>query len=342
MADAIRSIIIVSMLAVAVWVFAEAESLSGREVNARVEFAVSPANRDLLRVQIDDAFTGQVQLELRGPRAALDRVQRELDRAITITPATADISTDGPFVIALDDYLQSVDVIEETNVEVISVRPPTLSGELVRLKVVDGVPVLVRTPDIELEAAPTVTPESVRVRLPAATPAEEIDTLAVIAEIDADDVADSPPGEPLSLTAELGLPEPWNLRQDVQLLGPQTAAVGLTIRSTRVVATVEAVLWTTVPSAQAGDFELDVDLGDRVFDVEVAGPAEAVARIETGELPIVAVVAILPDELLESTLSKELRWFVREGGGLRPLPPGIDVRSERQSVTVSITPDDDA
>ncbi len=342
MGEWLRSMVIVTVLALAVWVFAEAESLSAREVNTRVEFVVSNANRDLMRARVDREFAGQVQLELRGPRSALDRVQRALDEVIVLTPNSTGVATDGPFTIYLADYLQNLEVVDEANVEVVSARPPTLTGELVRLETVEDVPVDVLTRGLDLEAAPTVSPETTRVRVPASIAEQAERELRVLARLAVEEVEALPAGEPRSLPAALELPEPWRSMTDVQLLGPQTAAVGLTIRSTRVVASVEATLWTTVPSAQAGAFELAVDLGDRVFDVEVAGPQDAVSRIESGELPVVAVVAILPDELLENSLSKEIRWFVREGGGLRSLPPGVEVRSERQSVTVTITPADDA
>lgn len=338
MGEAIRTFVIVSVLAVAVWVFAEAESLSTREVNARVELVVSPANRENLRVRMNGDESSQVQLELRGPRSALDRVQRDLEGSISITPAAAGLNEDGPFTLDLGAYLQSLEPIQEANVEVVSVRPPTMSGELIRLKTVDGVPIVVEASGLELEASPTVSPETTRVRVPASLSDGELSDLVVLAQLGEAQVSSLQPGEPVSLSAELRLPASWRGRPDVQLLGPTAATVGLTVRSTRAEAMVEATLWTTLPAAQAGDYELAVDLGERVFDIGVVGPADAVARIESGEWPIVAAVALLPDELLEATVSKELRWFVREGGGLRALPPGVDVRSDRQSVTVTITP----
>lgn len=338
MRDLLRSMVIVSVLTVAVWVFAEAESLSSREIGARVDFSVSQANRDLMRARLDPEFDGAIRLELRGSRSALDRVQRELEGSIEITPSLAGRTADGPFTLFLDEYIQNIEVVRAANVEVIAVRPRSISGEIVELRTLDEVPVVVELDGLEVEAAPTVNPSTVSLRVPASLGEERMQGLYVVASLSDEQRTRIVPGEMVSLTARLALPPDVASLGDVQLLSAQSAAVGLTVRSTRVNATVEAVLWTTVPTTQAGRYEFAVDPIQSVFDVEVVGPADAVAMIESRELPIVAVVALDATDLLEAAVSREVRWFVREGAALGPLPPGVEVRSDRASVTIEIVP----
>jgi hypothetical protein len=280
-----------------------------------------------------------VRLELRGSRSALDRVERELEGgAIEITPALAGLTSGGPFTLNLDEYVQDLDFMRTANVEVLSVRPRSMSGEVVRLRTLEDVPVVVNLEGLEAVAAPTVSPDTVDVRVPAQLDDATARSLFVVAEIDDRERARIVPGEPATLNATLTLPEQARAIGDVQLLSPPSAVVGLTVQSTRVRATVEAVLWTSVPAAQAGRYELVIDPIQRVFDVEVTGPADAVGRIESRELPVVAVVALDATDLLQSTVSREVRWFVREGAALRALPAGVSVQSDRQSVTIEIVP----
>ncbi len=341
MSERIKTIVIVSVLAFAFWIFAEAESLSERRVSTRISFQADPANRDTLRIRTQQGFEGGITLELRGPRAALDDVERELAAGIDLTRGDALLPlADGTFEVDLIEVFQSLETIS-SRTEVLSVRPQSVQVELRRFEEID-LPVAVDLVGVEAEAAPTISPASARVRLPSEFARERNDERRALATINPGMLQDRPAGETVSVQVRPRLPEEWRGDDEITLLSPEFVTVSLSVRSTRDEASVDAVLWTTLPIGDAGRFDLTVDAADRRIPVRVSGPAEPIARIESGEWPIVAVVALDGTELLQQTISKDIRYFALVGGGLRALPPSVEVESERTALTIGVARGEDA
>lgn len=337
MPERVKTIIIVTALALAFWVFAEAESLSERTVNARFELTVEPADRDTLRVTTDREFQNRLAIELRGPRAALEAVQRLLANPVRLTPEQAGIAIeDGTFTLDLRDTLQELPAVTDANVEIVSVRPSTLTGALLRLDTIQ-VPIVTRLAGFQTEATPTVTPPTATVRIPALLTQGEREELRVVVRATRADFDELPPGETVQVRLPTQLERRFATNPDIELLTPEDASIAFAVRSTSDTARVDSILWITYPVGQSGAYEIEVNPADRIVPVTVTGPTDDVTRIESGEWPLVAVVSLDAAQLLESDVAVDLRWFALTGGGLRSLPATIEVESEKTSVILTIT-----
>ena len=339
MTERLKTIVIVTALALAFWVFAEAESLESRSINARLDIAAAPAEAGELRVTISPDFAGRLTIEARGPRVALDEVQRILQASpISLTPDEAGLAIDdGPFTIDLNNLIQNLPAVIEANVEVVSVRPGQLSGTLLQLETVE-VPIVAALAGIDAETAPTISPQTATVRIPRRLETAERDALRAIAAVNADDLGQNPTSDSVSVRVPIQLPERFAKNENINLLGPDAATLAITIRSTASSAEVDALLWATLPAGQTGRYEILVNPADRVIPVTVTGPRDAVSRVESGEWPIVGIVALDAAQLLEDTVAEDIRWFTLVGGGLQALPAAIQIQSDKTSVTVNITP----
>lgn len=326
MLNAIRTALIVIAITTVVWLFAEAESLSERSEITRIRLIVPQGQESRVTLDYQQAFSGQVTVELRGTRASLDAARRILNNGIELTPDQAGVAnTDGPQQLSLLQVLGNYPDLIEQRVEVLSVRPPTLT--VVRTELMEiQLPVKLESGSLSLEGPPTIDPRTVTVRLPARTPAElyEDQTVAAFFPINFDPTQAEPGRTILFEDLELSLPPTLLPRPDTTIVGDPSVSAEFTIQTTTTVQAIDDVYtWVVLPWDQADQWVVTVAPEHQVRSVSFSGPQEVLRTLTRDRAAIVAVVTLSFDQLAQGQATVSPKLFRRTDEGLEPLPPGV-------------------
>ncbi len=341
----IGTLSLVTLVALMIWVFAEAESLvrvDGRSIEVR--FVTEEDSGWDVRVLSAQGWTGTVRLKLEGSNAAIGAFDGALREAVRLSPGV------NPFVplvagertIDLRSALRDQSALGARGVTIVGVEPATVQIVVDTLISVDA-RVVVEVPDRERVDAPAAEPASVTLRYPSRF-AERFGTSpSVIARVDGAMLKGLAEGEP-SLVKAVPVQVAGGLGQLLGVkLEPMRVDVTLTVLSK-----MDSVVLASVPVqiqmapgeleryrvealGEAGNGGEDGAGGGFVSDVTVHGPRDLIAGVAEGRIRIFAVVRLLPDELDAGITSKEV-VFVAEP----PQEGDLSFQAERTSVDLRI------
>ena len=329
MAERIKTFLIVSALAVVVWLFAEAESLGDAEVSARIEFP--PVNSTSLLIR-SEPRNPTVRLGLRGGKAALQRATSVLEAPIRLEPGRGIPDTDGRHVIDLADALRRSLALAETRVTIEFVRPPTLEVTIESLETVT-LDILPDLPDVQTEGPIAMTPAKAEVRVPRPL-AETLEEGTIVRARPAPDQA-----------AGLLAPGPHSVVVPVQLPPALQGQLGVTLMTerTRLEFTVVSTLMTeTFPSVpvqallaptEANEWSIDVEPQDQILSVDLTAPRAVMSELKSGSrVSLVAVLTLSDIDLQSGVTSKPVSFVLLRDGVLQPLPRDVAIRADRAEV----------
>src|ERR1051325_11313910 len=157
----LKSIFMVTLVTIVIWVFAESESLRPAEVRA-VEITVLPAGATYtLDLDQGPGVRGNIvraDITLEGPTAALDVVQRLLRNPITISPGVEGFSSEpARHTVDLQTVLRNQPDLHlaSRGVTIKCVSPETIEATIDKL-VTRTVKIDVEVPGAELDGPPEV------------------------------------------------------------------------------------------------------------------------------------------------------------------------------------------
>jgi hypothetical protein len=338
MGDRLRMVVIVSIVTAVVWLFAEGESLTTRTESVRLQFIADDGDRDTLRLRIVDSFQGTATLELSGSQVGIEAARRALGTVVEFTPADLGFPiADGVYQVDVASAIASSDFMTGIGVKVIAATPARISLEYTLLETVE-VEIEPVVPGLQLAEDATVDPARVPVRIPASLSEEARENLRVIARIPESQLDGVAEGIQLSRAVPVALDETSRQLRDVELLTPTRAAVRFTVESTAIEQDLASVpVWIVLPPSLSEQWSVQLASNQTVVRARIRGPREAVARIASSETPLIAVVSLDANEMLSRIGSKELAWFIRRDGQLRPLPSSVEViEAERTVVNLTI------
>lgn len=339
MAERLRMILIVSTVTAVVWLFAEGESLTTRTETVRVQFVVGEADRGVLRMRVTDGFQGAVTLELTGSQVGIEAARRALGASVELMPRDLDFPiADGEYQIDLASVLADSEQLAGSGVKIVSATPARVSVEYVLLQTIE-VPIQPVVSGLNLAQEPVVEPSNARVRVPAAMTEDAREAIRVFAVVPDSQLQSVQEGVLVSRSAPLTFDEVSRGMRDVELLSIGRVNVQFTVESTAVDEELASVpVWVVVPPSLSQQWSVELASNQTVVRATVRGPRDAVARIASSETPLIAVVSLDANEMLNRVESKELSWFILGGGQLRPLPRGVEViSSDRAAVNLTIT-----
>jgi hypothetical protein len=339
MAERVRMIVIVSIVTAVVWLFAEGESLTTRTESVRVQFVADEGDRDEIRVRVADGFQGTATLELTGSQVGIEAARRSLGTVIEFTPADLGFPiSDGVYQVDLASAIASSDLMTGIGVKVTAATPARIALEYTLLESiqVDIEPII---PGLDISGEAVVEPARASVRVPAGLSQAVRDDIRVIARVPEAQLQSVQEGIQLSRAVTLSLDDASRQIRDVELLSSSRATVRFTVESTAVEQDLSSVpVWIVVPPSLSEQWSVQLDANQTVLRARIRGPREAIARISTSETPLIAVVSLDANEMLSRIGSKEISWFIRRNGQLRPLPASVEViEAERTVVNLSIT-----
>lgn len=339
MADTLRMILIVSVVTAVVWIFAEGESLTTRNESVRIQFVADEGDDDEIRVRVTDAFQGTATLELTGSQVGIEAARRALGSVIEFTPADLGFPIiDGAYQVDLASAIAGSDLLAGIGVEVTSATPARVTIEYTLLDTIE-VEIEPVVSGIDLASDPAVEPQFTNVRIPAAMTQAEREAVGVFARVPESQLDGLAEGVQLSRSVALSLDDISRRIRDVELLSPNRAAVRFTVQSTASEEDLSSVpVWIVVPPSLSEQWSVELASNQTVVRARIRGPRESVARIASSETPLIAVISLDANEMLSRIGSKEITWFIRRDGQLRPLPRNVEViDAERTVVNLTIT-----
>lgn len=334
----IKTISIVTIVALLLWAFLEAESLSQGELIAEVVVQGEPGA--LLVVDVVEGSGDQTRvvesvvrptLVLEGSAAAISRVRATFPRPLRLTPDTPGFpTTPGRHEVALRDLFRNLPELRESGVTVVRVEPPRLTVRVDEL-VTRTLPIVVEVQGGELEGVAEVSPAQVSVTLPKSEAGRLAEGDAVMLRIEASVMERLVPGRRESLAGQrLALPAPIAGLAHTTMT-PSRADVALTVRAREVTVRLASVpVHLRIPPAELSNWEIRVPEADQfISDVAVTGPADQVRGIQSGTVQVVAVVSLSFEELERGIASKEAVFV--------GLPPSVRADAARRTIRLTIT-----
>lgn len=336
MADRVRTAVIVVLLAMAIWLFAEADSLGTDSGIAEIKFVSSPTGTPKIRIQ-DAQWDGRVTIEVRGSNTAIRRFRGIIGDEMQFAPGDRGMPPGrGDLKVDLLEAIEAYVGVREARVQLLSVVPSSV--RVVVEDLVDReVPVRVRVAeDISLAGSPVVTPAAVTLTgSQGALSTHLAEDAAVIVDLTADQLdRDLPTGVARTLNVPVTLPDDW-VASGISC-SAKSVGVELTLRSTiQTISRPEVPVQVVLPSIELQNWDVAIKEEDRLIGVTLTGPAALLEPWQGDGAPaLLAMLLLSSDELEKGITSKPVTIFVRdeEGGVLVPLPESVTASPSVPSV----------
>ena len=295
------TLLIVTVVAVLIWLWAAGETRETDERTFRVQFTTLMPTEHLVQ---PDEMTLAVEIE--GSRSAL-RSAQAMGSPIVLT-LDAGLGDHG---VDLARLLNDHPGLRDARISVISTDPPTQELTIYELA---SATARVEEPDLgrlQIEGAAVIEPPQVTVQLPLRLKRRLGPDITVRALLDPTQLAQLTPGEPARLTARLQLPESLASQTSVSLT-PTTVTVSFTVRSN-----IKETTLPTVPVHISGpwkdhdEYVVEVTEADRFLEnVTVTADAALIDRIEAGDVKVFAFVHISSTEKEQGIDAKPVTYFL--------------------------------
>jgi hypothetical protein len=300
--------LIVTVVAVLIWLWAAGETRETGERTFRVQFTTQfPADHIVIPKEMT------ITAEIEGSRSALrSALAMGSPIVLTLDAGLGDHAVD--LVRLLNDHPD----LRDARVSVISTDPPLQDVTIVKLV---SATVRVEDPDLgrlQTDGAIEIDPAQVTVRLPQRLQDRLGAGVSVKALVDPAQLGRMNPGEPARLTARVELPESLATQESVTVT-PTAVTVSFTVRSN-----IKEVTLPTIPVHISGpwkdheEYIVQVAEADRFLEnVTVTADAALIARIESSEVKVFAFVHISSTEKEQGIESKPVTYFLAllpEGG----------------------------
>ncbi|GJQ30059.1 MAG: hypothetical protein HBSAPP03_19430 [Phycisphaerae bacterium] len=322
----VRAILTALVLAVLVWVYAEAESLRSQDVS--LELVIEGSSEPPRAVEVGDGAGGwlfpgsavRLTVSIEGSTGAVDALTRRgQGRVVHVAPGSGGVPTaPGAYTLDLRDVLRLQHDFKDSGLTIRKVEPASVSITVDEVGSRD-VRVSVVTPMGDLDGQPEATPRVVRVVGPAKELAGLRETSTATARVDEATWARLVPGRREIIPAvRLELPDEMSASRRARL-EPPTADVVLTVRSRTASVILPSVpVHLRIAPGELAKFNIDINEQDRtLIDVTVSGPADLIRQVEDRTLPIIAFVPLSFEELERGIPSKDAVFTGLPGGALR-------------------------
>lgn len=334
MLEHVRTWIIVTIFASALWVFAESESLGEHTGVAELRFVAPEGNTRL--VIPDDAFDGAITIDLVGSKGAIARCETELAKGIELQPGmTAVPASDGTHTINLLRAIEAHPMLTRTGARVSGVSPQVVDVQVLELEWIE-VPIDPALEGIEASGEIRLSPPTVRLRLPKTLVAERRNELRAKARLDASKARRLPASGPVREEAEIvppaGLTNLPGFESD-----RNTVTIEFTVQGRTRTDTLRSIpVLVVLPPIEVGRWNVEVNEQDRFLSAEVTGPRAALDDIAKGGEAIVAVAWLSSDELQGGVESKSVSFMLLKNGAFTA-PTEVQVNAERTDVRLRVS-----
>lgn len=306
----LKTALLVTLVTILIWVFAEAESLTRKNVRVEVLLDPEPDGNRLVDVVDGQGWQKRADVVFEGSTAAVTEAEAVGRRPIRLLPGMEGFPSDpGEQTVDLFAALRELPELRNKGVSIVRVDPPNVRVRVDQL-VSREVKVIAVVPGSELDGQPEIKPGTVTLRLPAGEAEALTPTSAVRARVSPESVTKLVPGRHETVS-NVVLELPIELQHSRRIrIEPSRADVSLTLRS-------RAATWTlpNVPVSlvlAAGEYarwEIIIPDEDRfITDVKVTGPVDLIDQIKRSDVTVAAQVLLSFEELERGITSKDVSF----------------------------------
>lgn len=289
-AETVRTALVVTIVTLLVWLFAESRTLRTQTVVVPVTLSAG-GSASAFRLTDPDDWTGSIEVELAGPTATMDALRTAALEGITLEIGDELPAEPGVRAVELIEAVRQDALFAESGVVVRRVTPRMLGLETDRMESL-VLPVEVDLEGMQTSGPVSVEPPEVTVRLP----------VSISQGLDLHATAKVPPSRLSALTpgrrTEIsqvpieveGLPEgAWGVR-----LQEPRAVVNMAIRvKTESLTLREIPVRLSVIPADLAVWTMEMPPEDRVLeDVVVTGTKSAIEQIRRGDVVLGAIATV--------------------------------------------------
>lgn len=328
----IKTYLLVTLVTLLIWAWAEAESLSVVPVSPRVE--ISGQGTDVAATVVDPGYTGTVRMRVLGSSAAVSQAQSRLSGGLRLTPGIGGVPAEpGLHIVDVREALRQHPLIANLGVNLLDVEPAALNVRIDEMAV-KTIPVVPALRGLDLEGEPTCDPREVRVRVRK----EALETLG-----DGVTAFATPTIAELSRLSGDG---PHTVPANVTLLNVPAGTGPVTVEPTQVRVTFslrgrseswtasQVAVWVVMPPPPPGTSGkwTATPAQNVIASVTVSGPREQVAALRegVGGLVLRGYVVLSDSDLKAGTIDAPVRFAL--------VPNDLTFTPSQSSVKVTIAP----
>jgi hypothetical protein len=314
MSAKIRTFLLVTLVTVLIWLWAEGESLSSDTLTTNVVFV---EDNDL-QIEPDRQWSGALTVRLQGSIRALTDARRELGTQIRLQlgqPGMPSTPQEEQQPVNMEEAIRQLPAIRSLGLSVQGVTPGITLVKIVKL-VNRDLPVRVVLPrDIGLLGDSTVSPAKITVRIPEALAGRLSDDAFAEAPLSRAELDASRDDTAQVITAAVRIPALEGVERQVVMIPDRVSVTFRLKRSVDTVTIPSVPVWYSLPPTEGKRW--DIELTDQFLrDVTFTGPTESIAKIRSREVIPIAQVQITSDELENAIEAKEAVFV--------GLPPGVE------------------
>jgi len=294
---ALKTLLWVAPLTALIWTYAEREQLATHTVHVAVKIVAGSPDRVVTLLSPDDSY---LDLDLKAPRASLDSLRDDL-AAGRLPPLEVRLNEDQPYgeyEIDLVDRIGRNELLQRRAINVVRARPA------VRIKVepkgVRDVRVIKRPQD-RIVGDVEFVPRTIRLEGPAAT-LDKLKPEQLVVEADLSRFTNRPP-KTYEEAVSLIVPKDPGLSISPQQV---TAKVHIRESSTKELGSIRVDV--RLPAATLAEDTRIIVAPKRLFNVDIAGPPDAIELIDTNAFQPVVILELTPEDLAsDGQKTKRLR-----------------------------------
>ena len=300
-----QSMVGAALVAVLIWFFAEGRSLITVTRSGAIALVAPDQSKRVVWRLPDGEREFEIELTLTGSTAALDELARELQSPVILQPGVELPSDLSDHLVNLAEALRASEVFASRGIEIGSVEPAQ-----VRIRIDELVEREVRvTPVVEgaeLVGPPLAAPDTVTVTLPGGLADQLITPGATVgARVGPESLAQRS-GQTTVSGVRVIPPAAWAGARRLTV-SPQIVDVTFTLEDTiRELLLTQAPVYVALPAGQQANWVVEIPVDQQYLrDVTVRGPSEIIAQIEAGQIPVVAMVKLTPEDLVAGAGARE-------------------------------------
>jgi hypothetical protein len=328
--NTLRTFLLVSLITVMIWTFAEAESLTTKTVRIELAFADDPQTARFVQVADNQGWTSRVEAVIEGSTASVGDLESALRRGVSLRAGMAGIPAEpGEYTIDLNQALRAAPELGNRGVTVVKVDPPNIKV-VVDTLVTREVKIVTDVAGAVVDGAVETRPSRARLSLPSSL-ADRIGAEAsVMARVSPDAIAKLVPGRAETIPGVVLVPPPALANRQRITIVPDRTDVILTLRARTADYTIASVpVHIKLAAGEMGRWDVNVPEEDRfIRDVKVSGPSDLVDRVRRGDIRVTAVLSLSFDELERGITTKDVTFA--------DIPTDLKFDADRTTVRLSI------
>ena len=326
------TIVVVTAIALLIWIWAAGETRNEDTVYARVEIMASSDFETIVSPTEDQ----QVAIQVKGSARSIQRLRQVLSQPLVLTTGSDGIPREaGRHEISLVDAIQNLPLIQQGDINILGTEPSRIDLEIDSMTEL-SVPVQPVFTGVTLGGEAVSNPENATLTLPSRIVAQIPDP-QVIAEPSPDTLNGLQAGRNQQILVPLRLPPSLRPFGQSITIEPTSVQLAFTLILTTRSSTIATVpVQVAAPADGLADYSVQIDPADRLLsDVVVEGEVDLVKRFEEDGTPVVAFVHLTSDDLAGMVGEAPVTlWELPDGLRVTSVDGGTD----QPTVKVIITP----